>query len=584
MLRTSASILFLLGLSISVLAQRPEPTASTEKSETGTISGRVVNENGGPIANALVYARLGNEPNSKISYTDQQGVFRIGDLEPGEYAMSARAAAYITPPPDRTGRYRNPNARPGDTVTLTLLKGGVITGKVIDATGQPVVWASVSAVIIGDDDGRVYPSGFRSGIENPTDDRGIYRIYGLQPGTYVVSAGGKSDLSRGTTFINAYDDDIATYAPSSYREDAAEIKVRVGEEATADIRYRAEQGRTVSGEVRVPPKTGTGFSVVLAVAGEGELRWQSEYHSTTDTQKFVFKGVRDGDYEVFAHSWTGSGERSGSEAKRISVKGADVEGVVLSPQPFASIAGRLVIEPPTIAACPEKDLLPFQQVDVVPTHNETAAARRTPQAIWDMGRSERAGPDGSFLLQRLAAGEYMFSTRTNWRSWYLRSIVLVPLAAPGAKVAPRPVDAARVWTTLKPGDKVSGLTVTLAHGAAFLRGQLVAGEGETFPPRMVVYLVPADGERADDVLRYFASQVYDEKNFGFDNVPPGRYWIVAQSQPEGVASPLSQLRYPHETLMRSRLRREAEALKNEIEFKPCQEVGDFKLPLKPAIQ
>ena len=101
---------------------------------------------------------------------------------------------------------------------------------------------------------------------------------------------------------------------------------------------------------------------------------------------------------------------------------------------------------------------------------------------------------------------------------------------------------------------------------------------------MVVYLVPAERERADDVLRYFASPVYEEKNFGFDYVPPGRYWIIAESRPEGVTSPLSRIRYPSETLMRSRLRREAELLRNEIEFKPCEEVGHFKLPLKPTVQ
>lgn len=584
MLRTFASILLLLVLSASVLAQAEESTGKKEKSNgRGPISGRVVSESGGPLLNALVHVREHHSSTSHTARTDSNGAFQINDLEPADYFVSAMAPAYITPPPDPTAT-RSLSYRPGDSVTLTLVKGGVITGKVVNLAGEPVVWISVRVQMIrAENDAPYGPSGPTR--ETPTDDRGVYRVYGLMPGTYIVSAGGKSDLSRSSRFVNAFDSDVATYAPSSLREDAAEIKLRAGEEvAGVDIRHRAEQGRSVSGKVQVPPNTDTRFSVTLTAAGEGNALWQTEYHQTSDSQNFVFNGIRDGDYDVVAHSWTQTGERGASEGKRISVRGGDVEGIVLSTKPFASIAGRMVIEEPTIAECTEKERLPFQQTMVIAAHNETAAAKRTPQSVWSMGGPQVPNAEGNFVLERLVAGEYFFATRLHARSWYLRSVVLTPPAAPGAKAAPKPVDVTRVWTKLKPGDKVSGLTLTLGHGAGSLRGQLEVGEGQEAPRRSIVYLVPAERERADDVLRYFATGALPQGSFAFDNVPPGRYWILAQRRVEGETLPLSQLSYPESAAVRTRVRREAEAAKNEIEFKPCQEVNDFKLPLKLAGQ
>ena len=581
LIRTSTFLL--LVLSVVAMAQAQQPAAVKEGAEApGTISGRVVSDSGEPVPNALVHVRTFNAPNAHTTRTDRDGSFQVNNLDPAAYFVSAMAPAYITPPRESS---TNPpqTYRPGETVTLTLIKGGVITGTVSNATGEPVVWIGVRVQMVRDADGRVLPRGVMR--ESPTDDRGIYRVYGLMPGTYVVSAGGPSELTRSSLFMNAFGTDAATYAPSSWRDEAAEIKVRAGEEvAGVDIRYRAEPGRTISGEVRLPPNTDTRFSVVLTAAGEGGGRWQSEAVQSPGSQSFSFSGIRDGDYDVIAQTYTQSGGRGVSEQKRISVRGADVTGIVLTAKPFGSVAGRLVIEETTLAECPGKERPAFSQTAILAWHNDNAAAKQTPQSVWSQRRPATPGPDGSFLLENLAAGEYMFSTRMQARYWYLRSVSLMPFVAEGAKAPGRPVDATRVWSRVKPGEKVSGLTVTLAHGAALLRGQLVVGEGEAFPRRMVVYLVPAERERADDVLRYFASPVYEEKNFGFDYVPPGRYWIIAESRPEGVTSPLSRIRYPSETLMRSRLRREAELLRNEIEFKPCEEVGHFKLPLKPTVQ
>jgi len=84
--------------------------------------------------------------------------------------------------------------------------------------------------------------------ERMTDDRGVYRMYGLLPGTYIVSAGGMTRFFGGYG-TGAHDQDAPTYAPSATRDTAQEVVVRSGDEATADIQYRGEPGHAISGTV-----------------------------------------------------------------------------------------------------------------------------------------------------------------------------------------------------------------------------------------------------------------------------------------------------------------------------------------------
>jgi hypothetical protein len=57
---------------------------------------------------------------------------------------------------------------------------------------------------------------------------------------------------------------------------------------------------------------------------------------------------------------------------------------------------------------------------------------------------------------------------------------------------------------------------------------------------------------------------------------------VAQPALDSALSPLTKLRLPDETETRAKLRRDAEAEKTEIEFKPCQNVTDYQLPLNSS--
>jgi Carboxypeptidase regulatory-like domain len=569
----AALLLILLITFVSAVGQVPTPpVTTTQPSKTGAIKGRVVNESGQPVPHARIsITASGSFRPNHATTTDRDGNFEITGLEPVSYRVFAWRNAYAPVLSDLDDA-RPPYYRVGDFVTLVLTKGGVITGTVTSQTGEPVVGVRVRAKIVSG--GRRLP--FAYGLyllERMTDDRGVYRIYGLPTGTYVVWAGGDAGMSSG---LDPFDADVPTYSPASTHDTAAEISVRAGEETSnVDIRYRGEPGHIVSGRASGPPNSqAMPFSISLTSAAGGH--WNARSSQSPDSKNFMFHGVDDGDYDITAMSFLPDGEWMFSSVKRITVKGADVTGIELTTEPLGSVSGRVVLEESKATECTDKRRPLFTETVVSAERNEKEASNSHAQSVWPLGTLGDVDVKGNVLLKRLVPGRYYFVPQFSGKYWYLHSISLAASAAPGTKTTP--VDAARTWTRVKSGDRISGLTITLAQGAASLRGQVAISEGETLPERLFVYLVPAEREKTDDVLRFYAAEVSAEGKIAVNNVAPGRYWILVKPA-EGGAS--SRLRVPDETEMRSRLRRDAEAGKNVIEFKPCQNVVDFKWPLKP---
>lgn len=571
--------------SLCVLAQAQQSgVGATAKPDTGggnaELRGRVVSESGQPLPNALVFVSAASANGfERTIATDRDGRFQVNGLDQQvSYYLSATLPAYTTPPFDPSGPpTRPPTYRPGQSVTLTLIKGGVITGTVTNAAGDPLIGIRVRAMMmVKARNGRRFPNGQTR--ERETDDRGVYRLYGLPPGTYVVSAGGPG-MSYSSSVTDPYDSDVPTYAPSSTRDTASEINVVGGEEASGiDIRYRGEQGRLISGVITgTAGETGPngGFNVALTAAGEPVSPWGISPFPEMNGLSFSFIGVPDGDYDLYAYSFNQSREFGASEVKRIRVRGADLTGIELTPRPLATVAGRVVFEEAKPPVCAEKPQQSFDALTVGAWHNDNEAAKEIPSTMWSWGVPVKPDAEGNFLVHNLATGEYYFGVRNTAKNWYTKSIQF-PATANGKK----PVDAARVWTSLKAGDRVTGLAITLAQGGASLRGQLAVGEGERVPNRTFVYLAPVERERFMNPLNYYGLAIQPDGKIAIGNIAPGRYWIAVETIDEDVPLPLTRLRFPHDTETRALIRRLGEAAKTEIEFKPCQEVVDFKLPLR----
>jgi len=571
----------LIGAGWDVAAQVEETPVDSIR--TGVISGRVVNESGQPLENVAVAVGAWNLRVQPVSATtDGEGRFQVTGLEPALYSVYASAPAYVLlprEPPSQQSFYRI-----GDSVTMTLIKGGVISGTVTSASGEPVVMVGVRATLIRDLDGR-RATVFQS--ERTTDDRGVYRLYGLQPGIYLVSSGGRSSFS---SYANAHDTDGATYAPSATRETAVEINVQGGEERSGvDIRYRvAEPGHVVSGTVdgpSAPTGTYSGARVNITQISNGTRLGTLSSGQAPGSKGFSISGVGDGDYEVMAWSALGPNEMAVSEPRRIIVKSADVTGIDLITRPLGSISGHLAFEDSTAPECKGKRKPLLAETLVLIQNNSEEPARDDPRIIW---YSRQLPPDksGDVLFSNLGPGQYRFDLQFSAKYWYLKTIAQPTAAATViAKSAPanRLGDAARNWINLKQGEQLRGLTFTLAEGAGSLRGVVKPSQAESLPAQLYLHLVPSERDNAEDLLRYFATPVNADGTFALGNLPPGRYWALAHAVENDETNWASKLRLPDESPMRLKLRREAEIAKTEIEFKPCQNVTEYQLRLKAPI-
>jgi len=567
------SLIIILLTSLVTAAQTQRPVAETK---SDSITGKVVNEKGEPLPNARVSVRaVGTARSSAAAITDRDGSFRVDGMEPVPYQINVWMPAYISQPSE-TGEPREKQYQVGDSVSVVLIKGGVITGTVTNVAGSPVIGVHVSARMIRDSNDRRLGRGFESRVN--TDDRGVYRIYGLPSGTYIVFAGSTDEsLEWG---INPFSNDIPTYAPSSTRDTAEEISVRAGAETSnVDIRYRGEQGRTISGTVGGPSIAG-GFTVVLtSVAISGSQSDTSKFEQPGSRQ-FAFTGLMEGDYYLTLRTYLSAKEANLSESKLVRVRGTDVEGIELTANPLGVVNGRVELELSKASECQGKEPPPFKDISVSAWHRQTEATKNQPQFIWSMGAPVSADERGDFSLNNLAPAQYHFAARFPAKSWYLKSISLTPPAPAGAKTASKSIDTTRVWTTIKSGDRLSGLTVTLAQGAASFRGQVVFDSAETRPERWFAYLVPAEPEHANNSLRFYGGTVSPEGKIQLVNLAPGRYWVLVQPAIDDALSAFPGFRIPDETETRAKLRRDAEELKTEIELKPCQDLGDFKITVK----
>src|SRR5262249_55479861 len=214
--------LIVLSSAALVPGQSETDEANGDANARGKITGRVLSESGQPLANVVVNIRgyAGSFPARQLT-TDGDGSFQATNLAPMAYLISVTAPGYVQVPRDAdvnpVGYYRV-----GDSVRLEMMKGGVITGTVKRSNGEPVVAVVVRTWMLRDNKGKTarYSVPVRS---TTTDDRGVYRIYGLAPGTYIVAAGGGG--RSGGYSVDAYGSDVPTYAPASTRDAATEISV-----------------------------------------------------------------------------------------------------------------------------------------------------------------------------------------------------------------------------------------------------------------------------------------------------------------------------------------------------------------------
>src|SRR5262249_36941590 len=170
------------------------PDASSQEASC-SITGRVTIENeAAPDVPVVLQPATGSwplPPPVARATTDKDGNFKMTNVAAGRYYLIPLAATYFAPSEDREVESGKPiNLMKGENVEgieLKLIPGGVITGRVTTAGGYPVIGLDISLILI---ESRVPQLGHMArerGSKFKTDDRGVYRIYGLPAGRYIVS-------------------------------------------------------------------------------------------------------------------------------------------------------------------------------------------------------------------------------------------------------------------------------------------------------------------------------------------------------------------------------------------------------------
>lgn len=579
--KRGAALLLCWSLSVMLLPLQTPATQAVRtaaaRQRKGSIKGRVVNDSGQPFANAVVYVSplSGTDNDDREVLTEEDGSFLVKDLSANPYQITCKAAGYVEEENDDASAYH----LIGDSVSLRLRKGGVITGMVTDAKGAPIENAKVNIMRLRDGDEPVIGIAETYDAE-VTDDRGIYRLYGLQAGAYAVF------VNRVGIFEDEESrEEVPIYFPSASREGAQIVKVNLGEEVGGiNIIYRSERGHSISGQLSGALKKGETSSeafVKLIHAQSGTVEASGWKGYRTD-RAFVFQGVPDGEYYLLAQDNYYGEVKAASAPRQVVVKGGNVSGIELVLVPFASLEGRVSIEalPETRRPADCQKLTPsfLEEVIVKVSGNAGQASKQLP--AWLVEESVSNAPDekGNFVLRSIVPGQYHFAVGLIGHDLYIRTVALRPATAKNSSTG------ARNALQLKPGERLTGVAVTLAQGAAQLRGRIApANPAAKLPARLRVYLVPAEAEYADEEWRFAQTEAQSDGTFAFTNLAPGQYrFVLRATSKEGAGgSPDAKL---WEAAARKLLQREAASANRAVALQTCQQINEYSLlyPLATA--
>src|SRR5262245_33280336 len=145
---------------------------------------------GSPVTSSVPGGAVGQSGFTRTVITDAQGQFIVPRLPAGRFTITVNRTGYL----NATYGQKRPGGRgmplalmdgQQAKIAMALIRGGVITGTVVGDDGEPQQNAQVRLWRYMSDTGA---RRLQSQNGASTDDRGVYRFHGLQPGDYIVSA------------------------------------------------------------------------------------------------------------------------------------------------------------------------------------------------------------------------------------------------------------------------------------------------------------------------------------------------------------------------------------------------------------
>lgn len=484
--RRSWFVVALAAIAASSAYPQTEPQGA---GKAASLEGTVIDAaTGAPIPHATVgyLLQTGDQqraPSGGSVSSDANGQFRIQNLPPKEYQLFANADGHL----NRLfpGTIALAAGEKSSGFILRLVPTSAVSGRITDEDGNPLAGMEVLLWQI------TYRSGKKEFRAEPqwarTDDRGEYRLPGVAPGRYYLSAAPENEGPTAQTGDVRY---VRRYYPGTpYPETAAAIDVRPGAE-TSGVSLKLSKVQTV----HVSGKVLDDRPADVFLAPEGFV-----FNSTLTTKsasdgKFEFEGVLPGQYRLRARI-----KDSGREAwasRSISIGGDGLKELELLPVPAPSVTGQIHIEGGEEGVDLSKFWMELYQVSPGGIMFGTAVKK-----------------DGRFEEPNFPPGKYRVQSHAP-PGFYLKEV--------RAGNQPLPDHVLDLYNGGPPQ-----LDITISPKAASVTGRVYLADSEKTARRADVVLVPEDTDRKEDHFAYLIVASDADARFTIRDVPPGAYRAFA---------------------------------------------------------
>jgi Carboxypeptidase regulatory-like domain len=502
-------------------AQSSPPATKVAHGDAGyRIAGVIVSKTDGhPLVRARVaIADVTDRSKSDFVITSDDGKFEFSGLPAGKYSLSGQKRGFISATYDQHDQYSTAIVIGAELDTenlvLKLAPDAVLTGKVLDESGDPVRRATVT----------VYYNDHSQGVDRirtyntvRTDDLGVYEITPLRPGTYFVSASAKpwyatpagpaSTNSRtdGDEAARTVDPSLDVAYPLTYYPDVTDadgampIPIQGGERVQVDLHMTPVPSLRLVIHVSGEDKNRFAVPSIEASALDGSVVIPPD-SVRRSVDGWEITGIPAGRYNIRVQGQGTQGQLSGvditKDAEQIdTTASATLSDVKISVQ----VQGEALPKQLTIGLRSGSRPIAMQQVDA----------------------------KGEAELENVPAGKYELVIWSNAKRYSIAHA-----AAEGAEISGHTL-------TVTPGESPS-VSVTLVGGNAEIQG-IVKKAGKGVAGAMVV-LVPRNSDGDRDLFRRDQSDM--DGTFALHAVIPGSYtvlaiengWDLDWSQPEVIAA------------------------------------------------
>jgi protocatechuate 3,4-dioxygenase beta subunit len=543
---------------------------------TGALVGRVVDlASGQPVDGARVSISGPNMFDVPGTVSDDDGRFAFANLPAGQFTLRASKSGYLSAAYGQKSAASGSSGTPIDLadgqemkdLVLSLPRGGVITGIVFDEKNRPSVGTPVRVMRWSMQSGERTLSQSNSAT---TDDRGIYRVYGLPPGDYIVSAvprnqigeisidqamlieeamrarelaisttsgggsiGGEYRINVEPPHLEATTGYAPVYYPGTSQPSAAQtLRLGVSEErGGVDFALSRVSLAKVDGMVLMTGgMTTSGVTVRLIDLDDGATGLNRPSTRTGRDGKFTFNAVPPGRYRAVAVGALRTAQTNprvvqpdGSivvnssvqsrgqawAATEVVVNGSNITNVTLALQDGMTIAGRVSFSGTAPRPSPSARL----RIALAPFGSQTTALGVSSSTV-------NVDADGRFTFVGVVPGQYRIRSVSGASGYSLASAVLAGR------------DTLDYFIDVQPGQNINGLEVELADKSSSLGGAIQDVAGKPTSDYTVILFAADRSYWRASARRIRATRPSTTGRFSFSGLPAGEYRLAAVTDVE----------------------------------------------------